>query len=219
MSDVDPDARRPAPGRLRLVQDYCNSVDFEGGWDELDTVDGLRRWLTAHGFDPGEPRPADLRLAIRAREALRDLLSVPPATHGPAATRTPRGGEPPAATRTEEGGEPAADRVGRGRAVLAELAAELPLTVVVGPTLTIAPVRTGLPGALTAMLAALALGALDGTAARLKVCEADSCRWAFYDQSRNGSSRWCTMRLCGARSKNRAYRRRLRADASPELRT
>src|SRR5690349_4332742 len=88
MSDVDADARRPAPGRLRLVQDYCNSVDFEGGWDELDSAGGLREWLTAHGFDPGDPQPADLLLAVRAREALRDLLSVPPAP------RTKRGAAP-----------------------------------------------------------------------------------------------------------------------------
>jgi predicted RNA-binding Zn ribbon-like protein len=191
MNGVVPDARRPAPGPLRLVQDFCNSVDFEGGWDDLDTADDLARWLGAHDFLPETPQPPDPELARRAREAFRDLLTVP-ANH-------------PAA-----GGEPAS-RPDRGRAVLGALAADLPLTVVVGETLTIAPARQGLPGALAAMLSALAIGALDGTAARLKVCEADSCRWVFYDESRNGSSRWCSMQLCGARNKNRAYRQRRRA--------
>jgi hypothetical protein len=195
MTGVAPDARRPAPGPLRLVQDFCNSVDFEGGWDDLDTADGLARWLAAHDFPSGTPQPPDPHLARRAREAFRDLLTVA-ATHP--ASLPPSGGS-------------TADRPARGRAVLGELAPDLPLTVVVGETLTIAPARQGLPGALAAMLAALAIGALDGTAARLKVCEADSCRWVFYDESRNGSSRWCSMQLCGARNKNRAYRQRRRA--------
>ena len=36
-----------------------------------------------------------------------------------------------------------------------------------------------------------------------------SCRWAFYDHSKNHSGRWCDMEVCGAREKSaRAYRRR-----------
>ena len=54
-----------------------------------------------------------------------------------------------------------------------------------------------------------------GDWARLKVCSRDSCRWAFYDHSRNNRSRWCSSSICGAREKSRrAYRRRV--DASPE---
>ena len=49
----------------------------------------------------------------------------------------------------------------------------------------------------------------EGTWARLKACERDSCRWAFYDRSKNRSGHWCSMDVCGAREKNRrAYRRR-----------
>ena len=45
---------------------------------------------------------------------------------------------------------------------------------------------------------------------RLKVCDRGSCRWAFYDHSRNNSSRWCASSICGAREKSRrAYRRRV----------
>jgi predicted RNA-binding Zn ribbon-like protein len=43
---------------------------------------------------------------------------------------------------------------------------------------------------------------------RLKVCK--QCGWAFYDASRNRSSRWCSMLVCGGRVKRRAYRRRQR---------
>jgi len=45
---------------------------------------------------------------------------------------------------------------------------------------------------------------------RFKVCRRGTCRWAFYDHSRNNSSRWCASSVCGAREKSRrAYRRRV----------
>ena len=54
---------------------------------------------------------------------------------------------------------------------------------------------------------AVALGAmLDGTWGRLKACR--NCRWSFYDYSPNRSATWCSMQLCGNRTKTRAYRRR-----------
>jgi predicted RNA-binding Zn ribbon-like protein len=43
---------------------------------------------------------------------------------------------------------------------------------------------------------------------RLKLCAAPDCRWAFYDTSRNGGGRWCSMEACGNRNKTRAYRLR-----------
>ncbi|MFJ4633887.1 CGNR zinc finger domain-containing protein [Streptomyces sp. NPDC088847] len=43
---------------------------------------------------------------------------------------------------------------------------------------------------------------------RLKLCRAEDCRWAFYDTSRSGGGRWCSMEACGNRYKTRAYRRR-----------
>lgn len=54
---------------------------------------------------------------------------------------------------------------------------------------------------------AVALGAmLDGTWLRLKACR--NCHWSFYDNSPNRSATWCSMQLCGNRTKTRAYRRR-----------
>ena len=45
---------------------------------------------------------------------------------------------------------------------------------------------------------------------RIKICSKSTCRWAFYDHSRNNSSRWCASSICGAREKSRrAYRRRV----------
>jgi hypothetical protein len=46
---------------------------------------------------------------------------------------------------------------------------------------------------------------------RLKICPADNCRWAFFDHSRNRSRTWCSMQVCGNRTKARTWRERTRA--------
>jgi predicted RNA-binding Zn ribbon-like protein len=49
----------------------------------------------------------------------------------------------------------------------------------------------------------------NGTWERLKACALhDTCEWAFYDWSKNRSGTWCDMKVCGNRSKARAYRER-----------
>ncbi|MFI5842134.1 CGNR zinc finger domain-containing protein [Catenuloplanes sp. NPDC051500] len=53
-----------------------------------------------------------------------------------------------------------------------------------------------------------------GSWARVKLCAAPDCRWAFYDTSKSGAGRWCSMTVCGNRAKTRAYRRR-HLDQSP----
>lgn len=40
---------------------------------------------------------------------------------------------------------------------------------------------------------------------RLRECANPICRWLFVDRSRNGSRRWCSMAICGSRSKNQRY--------------
>lgn len=58
-------------------------------------------------------------------------------------------------------------------------------------------------------IVAIVLGAmLDGSWPRLKACR--NCRWGFYDYSPNRSATWCSMLLCGNRTKTRAYRSRRR---------
>ena len=72
----------------------------------------------------------------------------------------------------------------------------------------LAPSATGVDGLLGRVLA-VAYGAMvDGSWSRLKACRNHGCRWAFYDYSRNRSASWCSMQLCGNRTKTRAYRRR-----------
>src|SRR5688500_13839820 len=106
MTPDEPPARRPAPGGLRLVQEFCNSTDFEAGFDVIGDPKGLSGWLANAGFAaPGPLTRADVARAIAFREALRDAVTVP--------------SEPGAASRRSE----------RGRAHLAAAAETLPLLV------------------------------------------------------------------------------------------
>jgi len=50
----------------------------------------------------------------------------------------------------------------------------------------------------------------DGSWARMKACPGPHCGWAFHDQSRNRSGQWCSMQICGNRTKGATFRRRRR---------
>ncbi|HST25473.1 MAG TPA: CGNR zinc finger domain-containing protein [Gaiellaceae bacterium] len=66
----------------------------------------------------------------------------------------------------------------------------------------------GVDGVLGRVLVASFLAMSDGTWGRLKCCRNTHCGWAFYDYSKNRSASWCSMQLCGNRTKTRAYRAR-----------
>jgi predicted RNA-binding Zn ribbon-like protein len=59
----------------------------------------------------------------------------------------------------------------------------------------------------------MARAAPDGSSDRMRMCGFDECRWVFYDGSRSGRCRWCSMEPCGDRVKTHAYRRRRQAAA------
>jgi len=73
------------------------------------------------------------------------------------------------------------------------------------------PEAAGTAGALGRIVASVSDAMTDGTWFRLKACADERCRWAFYDQSKNRSGHWCSMEVCGNRSKARQFRRRQRA--------
>lgn len=41
---------------------------------------------------------------------------------------------------------------------------------------------------------------------RLRVCTAEDCQWVFVDRSRPGTGKWCSMKACGNRAKNKTFR-------------
>ncbi|WP_051467042.1 CGNR zinc finger domain-containing protein [Actinomadura oligospora] len=174
-----------------LLRDFVNTLDVETGVDEIETPGRLAAWLRDNGLvasgSAGTATGDDLGLARDLREGLRAAMHD---HHGPSDPSGPR--FPPGL----EG---------------ALTALPLRITLTGGPPRLVplgsADVREGLARVAAATMDAVA----DGTWARLKVCQESTCRWAFLDTSKNRSRAWCSMRVCGNRTKTRAYRARLRA--------
>jgi len=178
---VHPGGREPAPGGLRLVQAFVNSVDAEHGPDLFDDAAGLAEWLDRRGL-AADVGPDDPAAAREVREALRALLHANNgAPHDPAAA-----------------------------AVLDRAARRAGLEPAFGAA-ALVPRASGVDGAIGRVLAAAFAAMLDGSWRRLKACPREVCGWAFYDRSSNASATWCSMQVCGGRAKAGAYYRRRRA--------
>ena len=95
-------------------------------------------------------------------------------------------------------------------AELNEIAAGAPLIVALDEQgrAHLHPAGDGFAVIAARVLAIVERAQADGTWERMKACAADTCRWAFYDHSRNRSRQWCDMAVCGNRAKARSYRRR-----------
>jgi predicted RNA-binding Zn ribbon-like protein len=73
------------------------------------------------------------------------------------------------------------------------------------------PRANGVDGALGRILVVCFTTMGHGSWSRLKCCRNRDCRWSFYDYSKNRSATWCSMQICGNRTKTKAYRRRAAA--------
>lgn len=77
-----------------------------------------------------------------------------------------------------------------------------------GGSIGLEATNAGLWGRLTNLCVELAAADLTGDLSRLKACANPGCRWLFWDTSRPGTGRWCSMQVCGAQHKARSYRAR-----------
>jgi predicted RNA-binding Zn ribbon-like protein len=182
-----PAGRPPAPGRLAYVQAFLNTfwdLDRHGG-DVWSSPAAYGAWLTARGFE-GPPTTTDLDRAIGLRATLRDLCLA-----------------------NHDGGDNSHDAL----VTLDALAGAVAPAAALAPSLTsgtFEPLGDGPDAACALALAIVLQTRQDGTFARLKACPHANCGWAFYDTSRNRSSQWCSMRICGNRTKGETFRRRAR---------
>jgi predicted RNA-binding Zn ribbon-like protein len=182
---ADPGSRAPAPGSLYLVQALVNTAAVEFGRDLLDSQQRAAEWLATAGLLPvnvdlTEPERAAL---VELREAIRGVL----------------------AAHTEHDDDPAA----ADRLTMALARCRLAVTVdSAGDGRLVSADHDPFARALGGIAIAIADAAAKGAWPRLKACPGDLCGWAFYDRSSSARSRWCSMQLCGARSKMRAYRSR-----------
>lgn len=182
---VEPVNRDELVPSAELVRDFANTIDVEDNVDLLESPAGLNQWLREHGLlRRGTVDAAALDLARRLRTEIRSALS----DHH--------------------------DGIEQPHPRLERIVSELPMRLIFpagDPVL--APANDGVRAALGQVVVAMAHADADGTWQRLKLCREDSCQWAFLDTSKNRSRTWCSMGICGNRSKTRAYRARQRPDA------
>ncbi len=172
------------PRHATLVEEFCNTVDLEGGEEDLRGPDATRSWFADRGLlttTHDEVTPESVAAVQELRESVRAVLLAHQAG-GPA-------------TSAE------LDRLARRHPLRVDATGELPRLV---------PVASGVEGAMGAVLVALVTAVTDGSWDRLKVCSRHSCRWVFYDTTRNRSRSWCSMSACGNKEKTKAYRERNR---------
>lgn len=175
------DPRTEAPGDLRLIQRFCNSVAYLHGVDAFATPADAAAWFGENGGLNGAShldRHA-LHQLVEVREAIRALL---------------------AGTCTAETAAVLNQCVRRSHTTIGWAPDGAPWLAPEQPD--------GVPGYLGRVLAVLFQAGLAGDLMRLKTCQAPECRWVFYDRSKSRTGVWCRMDLCGARHKMRAYRSR-----------
>ena len=179
-----PAGRAPAPPPLDLVQDFVNTEIAVWSVDDIATPDALADWLRSRDLLP-ERAVVDAGSFVRARALRLVLRSL--------------------ASRNAHGATSADDL----RSEFATLAPELPLRFTLSERgdLRLAPADHGVNGALAEILSRVFEAQTSGEWRRLKSCPGPHCGWLFYDASRNASSRWCSMSICGNRTKTAAYRR------------
>lgn len=176
--------RGTATGVLGLVQAYVNTVDLQDGREELSDPKALTAWLVSRGLmEQGQPaEAADLKHAIAVREAIRGVIGANSgAKVYPVDVATLNEAAIASRMRIRFGSD------GKGR---------------------LEPEVGGVVGAIGRLVGAVFAAMTDKDWTRLKLCGSQTCRWVFYDQSRNHSSRWCTMAECGNREKAKRFRQR-----------
>ena len=180
-------ADNDAPGGLRLVQDFVNTADLEAPEDDWSAPGAFADWAAAKGLPAvGEITDDDLDWARTVREALRDTIEVNNG-HDP---------DPDAAKVLDEAG------------VRARFALCFDTGCDSGCEGRLEPRAPGVDGTIGMVLAEVYKAMENGTWTRLKACQRQTCRWAFYDQARNRSGKWCSMAVCGNREKAKTYRSR-----------
>jgi len=170
-----------APGRLDLVRRFVNTLDYPDGPDELGSVETASSWSRASGLSPVSNAREVARLRD-FREALRELLF--------------RRHDDPSARSQWELLRPFA----RSAAFAVSLDPER------GPVLE--PGGAGAERTIATILGIVQEAVASGLWPRMHACRRDTCKFAYYDRSKNGSRSWCSMAVCGNREK--AQRRRAR---------
>jgi predicted RNA-binding Zn ribbon-like protein len=186
---------------LETAFDFLNTKELESGAlvDRLVSVDDAFRWFQEHHVVHAEPLEDERRKVAadqaageraltrirRVRDALREVTDAVVQRRAP-----------------EPGALSEVNRALRAREIV-QLEAWND-GVHVGHRHVGDPIDDAL-----ARLADPIVGEISGgRPERLRICDNDTCRWVFYDDSPTGRRRWCDMATCGNRAKAARHRAR-----------
>jgi predicted RNA-binding Zn ribbon-like protein len=175
-----------APGRLELLRLFENTIELPDGPDQLDLPERAATWCRRHGL-PAISSGPELERLREFREAVRNVLYA-------------------------NNGEAESERAWEGlRRFLGSARLALRLDRDCG--LGLEPAEAGSDATIASLLAIVYDALLAGTWPRLRACRKGTCRFAYYDHTKNGSRSWCSMATCGnqAKAQRRRDRERLAA--------
>jgi predicted RNA-binding Zn ribbon-like protein len=181
-----------APGPLRLVQSFANTLSAEPYTDLLRTREQAAVWLRTAAMLPVSAGLTNSEHAalLRLRESVRDVL----------AAHTDGREDPEAAAR------------------LTKALADGRLVLTIDPASTVelaSAARASYPGIVAAVAIAIARSAASGTWPRLKSCPAPQCRRAFFDGSASSAARRCRVHAGGNTATGRVAREVSPGDPEP----
>jgi len=166
---VDIDARDAAPGLLRLIQSFANSLSADDAVDLLGTREEAAAWLRTAVLLPAEAGLSNSEhgALLRLRDSIRDIL----------------------AAHTGAGED--AEAAGRLTKALAD--GRLVLIVDAASTVQLASAaRASYAHVVASFAVAVAKSAAAGTWLRLKACRDPHCGQAFYDDSAAADAERCS---------------------------
>ena len=168
-SVVPADRGKPAPGPLRLVLSFANTLSADPDVDHLRTREEAAAWLHTTALLPAEAGLTNSEHAalLRLRQSIRDVMAA------------------------HTGGREDAEAAARLTKALAD--GRLVLTVDPASAVRLASAaRASYPNIVAAFAVAIAESAASGTWRRLKSCPAPHCGQAFHDGSASSTARRCS---------------------------
>ena len=187
---------------LETAFDFLNTLELDDGAlvERLTSLDVAVDWLEGHGvirdpavIDTSVLTAVDLARLVATRTALRDVA------HSLAHDEQP-----------ERSAVDEVNRALRSRERI-ELVASKD-----GVRLGHSHVGDPIDDVLARIVEPIVREIGEGHDARIRICASDTCRWLFYDESRTGQRRWCSMATCGNQAKAARHRARAKGSVATE---
>lgn len=175
-----------------LCLDFLNSEWYDGRGHLEDRLQieswrkrFLRRWRLTRGTNLPTPRPKEMKSLLRLRSVLREIASQVAAGRSPS------------------------DRLIDNLNSALRKRAAFPVIIKVGHRLELGTdaAKKDWTWVLVQVAESAAQLLVHADLRRVKVCVNEGCRWAFYDQSKGRTRRWCDGRKCGNTDRVRRFRK------------